>query len=427
MQLISSRNNILGKILVFILLFSFIYEIHFAYLPLNFPVIFGVIAFLVYVLSKKVRTKCKSNGWQPAKLLAIFLPVLIFSFISIVLNQSWDFYFVKWYIFFVLKVFACMLIMLLTKKYFGDLHYITLIKLFFLCAIIQVGLSIIIWVLPDIKELLYMTLTLGDIGEEALDRTSGLRLNGYGTNFFGAGTIHGFILFSTALLLQSRLKFLKSTTVIILYIVVFIVSMMMARTTIIGFALAMLLLVLINKPKFNVLKLITYTVLSCIISIAILGSLSPQFLEKFNYVITFGFEMFINYFNGDGLTTSSISNSMVDMYKFPDNIFTWVVGDGYWENPITGYYYKGTDIGYCRMLFYFGAFGLLVFYLCYLKLFKTIRARNTGIPRIYLQLLFIYFATLHLKGFTDLLPLILPLYFCDTLNKPIASHEYNSL
>ena len=257
----SSRNNILGKILVVILLFSFIYEIHFAYLPFNFPVIFGLIAFLVYILSKKIRTKCKNNGWQPTKLLAIFLPVLIFSFISIVLNQSWDFYFVKWYILFVLKVFACMLIMLLTKKYFGGLHYITLIKLFFLCSIIQVCLSIIMWALPDIKERLYLTLTLGAIEEEALDRTSGLRLNGYGTNFFGVGTVHGFILFSTVLLLKSRLKFLKSITVITVYIVVFIVSMMMARTTIIGFALAMLLLLLINKPKFNVLKLVTYTVI----------------------------------------------------------------------------------------------------------------------------------------------------------------------
>ena len=54
---------------------------------------------------------------------------------------------------------------------------------------------------------------------------------------------------------------------------------------------------------------------------------------------------------------------------WPDNINTWLIGDGYFELPMndyyyTGpayYYYMGTDVGYCRFVFYFGILGLLAF------------------------------------------------------------------
>lgn len=412
MQIAFRLDHILGKLLVVFLLFSFIYEIHFAYLPLNFPVMFGLMSFFIYAIDKGVRNKCRSYGWNIIKLINVFIPVLLIAFISIVFNLSWDFYFVKWYIFFVLKVFASMGIMYLAKKYFSDLYYTTLIKIFFCCTTMQIFLSLLMWVMPGIKEILYSTLTVGDIGDEALERTSGLRMNGYGTNFFGSGVVHGFILFLIPLLTQQRLKMAQSTIGIVLYALIFVVSMMMARTTIIGFVMGLFLLMLIKKPKFNTIKLIAYLCISAIVGIVILGNLSLQFLENFEYVITFGFEMFINYFNGDGLTTSSISNSMVNMYIFPDNIFTWLFGDGLWETS-RGYYYKGTDIGLCRMLFYFGIIGLAIFLFCYFRLFKIIRGRDSGLPLRCLQLLFVYLIVLQFKGFVDLLPLILPLYFCD--------------
>jgi len=416
MQIAFRLDYIGGKLLVVFLLFSFIYEIHFAYFPLNFPVVFGLLSLFCYAFNKGLRNKCRSYGWNITSLISIFIPVLQIAFISIVINQSWDFYFIRWYIFFVLKIFACMSIMYLAKKYYSDLHYVTLVKIFFCCAVIQISLSLLMWVVPGIKEILYSTLTVSDIGDEALERTFGLRMNGYGTNFFGSGVVHGFILFVIPLLAQQRLKIVHSTIGMLLYALIFVISMMIARTTIIGFAMGLFLLIFIKKPKLNTLNLITYLCVSALVGIVILDSLSPQFLENFEYVITFGFEMFINYFNGDGLTTSSISNSMVNMYVFPDNISTWLFGDGLWETS-RGYYYKGTDIGLCRMLFYFGIIGLIIFLFCYLKLFKAIRKRNTGLPLRCLQLLFVYLVVLQFKGFVDLLPLILPLYFCDSQNK----------
>ena len=59
------------------------------------------------------------------------------------------------------------------------------------------------------------------------------------------------------------------------------------------------------------------------------------------------------------------------MFVFPDNIKTWIIGDGYIENPYNrdpyytgprfGGYYMGTDVGYLRFILYFGLLGLSLF------------------------------------------------------------------
>ena len=68
------------------------------------------------------------------------------------------------------------------------------------------------------------------------------------------------------------------------------------------------------------------------------------------------------------------------MYILPDNLKTWLIGDGYIENPTTidPYYtgevikgfYMGTDVGYLRFIFYFGIFGLLTFIAFFIAITK---------------------------------------------------------
>ena len=62
------------------------------------------------------------------------------------------------------------------------------------------------------------------------------------------------------------------------------------------------------------------------------------------------------------------SNQQLEsMVIWPDNLKTWLIGDGYFNSPsadayYTGKfyegYYMGTDVGYCRYIFYFGLIGL---------------------------------------------------------------------
>ena len=73
------------------------------------------------------------------------------------------------------------------------------------------------------------------------------------------------------------------------------------------------------------------------------------------------------------------------MIVFPDNFKTWIIGDGYIENPYRrdpyyvgpnyGGYYMGTDIGYLRFIFYFGLIGLVTFISYFFKVAKTCVSR----------------------------------------------------
>ena len=66
--------------------------------------------------------------------------------------------------------------------------------------------------------------------------------------------------------------------------------------------------------------------------------------------------------------TSSNDILLNHMFVLPDNLKTWIIGDGYGANP-TDYdpyyigkdyhgFYMGTDIGYLRFIFFFGLLGM---------------------------------------------------------------------
>lgn len=107
----------------------------------------------------------------------------------------------------------------------------------------------------------------------------------------------------------------------------------------------------------------------------------PFIIYLYNYDIgfrsniRFGFEGFFSLFETGKWQTGSNDILFNHMIVFPDNLKTWLIGDGYAANPTYDTYYigeeyhgfyKGTDIGYIRFLFYFGIMGcaLLIGFIC---------------------------------------------------------------
>ena len=86
--------------------------------------------------------------------------------------------------------------------------------------------------------------------------------------------------------------------------------------------------------------------------------------------LRFGFEGFFSLAEKGRWETHS-NEILKNMYVFPDNIRTWMIGDGYLENPYDidpyyigpkwGGYYMATDVGYLRFIFYFGLAGMIAF------------------------------------------------------------------
>ncbi len=163
-----------------------------------------------------------------------------------------------------------------------------------------------------------------------------------------------------------------------------IVGNMMARTTTIGVIMAIAYLIITinvdNKAKAASHKYLwTWCAVSLVAAVTIatiLYNTNPMIRSN----IRFGFEGFFSLVE-EGKWEVHSNELLKNMVVFPDDLKTWIIGNGYFENPSdTDPYYNGvqwkgfyqnTDIGYLRFIFYFGIFGLLAFMGYFIKVGTT--------------------------------------------------------
>lgn len=209
------------------------------------------------------------------------------------------------------------------------------------------------------------------------------RLYGIGASLDTAGTR-----FSAVLILivghiineKERRSLLWSSLYILLFLFICVIGSMIARTTYVGIILSVLLAVFsIISSGMNVsIKSFGIFSIICIIAFALVSVCIHLYNtnDRFYENMRFAFEGFFNLAEKGEYTVSS-NEKLKTMYVWPDNTKTWVIGDGYFSNPrndinylghstVEGFY-MGTDVGYCRFVFYFGLVGLLAFsvFLCY--------------------------------------------------------------
>ena len=135
--------------------------------------------------------------------------------------------------------------------------------------------------------------------------------------------------------------------------------------------------------------------------------------------VRFAFEGFFNWQETGEWTTTSTERWQT-MFIWPDNAKTWLIGDGYFDGPsdIDPYYvgpanpgyYKWTNIGYLRFIFYFGIVGLLTFIIYFCKVATTCVSRFKTYKGMFLLLLlfnFVYWC----KVATDIF-LVFALFLC---------------
>lgn len=213
------------------------------------------------------------------------------------------------------------------------------------------------------------------------------RLVGFGAYFFNGGILNSLALICSVYFIKMKQN-IKTYTFLYFFILIF--GILMARTTIIGFIMSMLYY-LQEKELKEKLKL-------CVISfIGILGLsvTSLFFLENIDSkILRWGFEIFSG-------KSESVSH-LLKMYKFPLNIRTYLIGDGLWILS-DGKYYMETDVGYLRILWCIGIFGIILFLFYQKIIFSLISkySRNKEIERMSL-ILFLMVLVLNLKGYVDL-------------------------
>ena len=204
------------------------------------------------------------------------------------------------------------------------------------------------------------------------------RIYGIGASLDVAGTRFSACLILIVFLIQKnkeRLSQFHFWCYITAYVIIAVVGNMIARTTTVGIIIGLIYLGYVFKPwKLSVMKSsigIWRNILIISIILIPLGSYLYSTNEQFHKLFRFAFEGFFNYIEYGEWETAS-TGKLKTMYVFPDNLRTWIIGDGYFSNPhysdpnyvgkTTKYgYYMGTDVGYLRFIFYFGIIGLLSF------------------------------------------------------------------
>jgi hypothetical protein len=253
------------------------------------------------------------------------------------------------------------------------------------------------------------------LDESVIEKTVELRLIGFGSRFFGAGLVNAYAL----ILISFVVSFAKSKKELLFYafsfLIIFVIGMMMARTTLIGFILSLFVLLLPTsnistsapklKSKKYFLGYIFYFILLIVLIVWVITLFIPKVLEVLQVASNFGFEMFINYFE-NGRAESASTDIMQEMYVWPQKEWTYILGDGrFYSIPgdPSGGYYMDIDIGYIRLIYYFGIGGLIVFYWLQFIAIQMVGKTFFNKPNTFIIIMSLYVLILGGKGLADLL------------------------
>lgn len=215
--------------------------------------------------------------------------------------------------------------------------------------------------------------------------SQGKRMYGIGAGLDVAGLRFSSVLCSIAYI-TSRIASTTRKRYIWIYLICFIiiglVGNMIARTTTVGVVLALAYWIYaLFRPGSThentyLWKWLIGTVVAALLIIVPLYNIDTNFKNN----TRFAFEGFFSLVEKGRWEVHS-NEILKNMYVFPDNMKTWLIGDGYIENPtrtdpyytgeVIGGFYKGTDVGYLRFIFYFGIFGLLTFIYFFIDLTRS--------------------------------------------------------
>lgn len=220
--------------------------------------------------------------------------------------------------------------------------------------------------------------TYFELDQKFLDNTPGVkRKYGIGASVDVAGTRFASVLVILSVIISKAQRDNKSNWLPFYVIAFFIIGLMgniISRTTTVGIGLAVCYwLFMIRNVKVDGQNLHRKAI-SQFLFVSVVVVCSAVYLyntdKSVHDDLRFGFEGFFSLFERGTWDVSS-NDRLMNMYVFPDNFKTWIIGDGYFENPrhtdpyfigeMTGGYYKGTDVGYLRFIFYFGLLGLTAF------------------------------------------------------------------
>lgn len=379
----------------------------------NMMALIGLILFAVQICMRRMSIFSKDY-------IQMFALALVFSLVvsfSITYNATYDMAYARFIVSVSLWMSAAFLVCSVIRFTHGYIDVELLCKYLIAVCVLQCVIALVIDTNSAVK---IFVNTYVEQGQSFLDSNHVKRLYGIGASLDVAGSR-----FSAVLVLIATLLFRKSndnriiSLLLLAFLIISIVGNMIARTTTVGMMLG--LLFIIYKLHANGYKYRRMIYWICALSILVIPVLGYIYNHDANFerLVKFGFEGFISIIEkGEWYTTSN--ETLTNMIVFPDNIKTWIIGDGYFDDPFAtdpyytgehaGGFYKGTDIGYLRFIFYCGLAGLIVLIAYSFKITQICIRRFVNYKTMFLLLLAINLIV-WLKVSTDIF-LVFALFLC---------------
>lgn len=343
----------------------------------------------------------------------LFYPVLmsLFTVLSSVVNTITENTFIifPFQVIYLLLLSYC--IYYITKRFCKVISFYVITRYFLMTLVVQSVIAIVMFVNQPICLFLFDLQGI-DLTSRVIKMYFGVRLIGLGCFYFGAGAIYGLGLIAIMPFMLKAKNKQQLIKLILLYVYIFIVGIFFARTAMIGCVFSIVYLIfcilipkMCNKVFLVFRQFIIYLTVFGIALVFIYTS-SPKLQKDYGDIIDFGFEAFINLVeNGELSTASSDGLTEYHLSIWPQNQKTYYIGDMRWTKGDS--YYGDSDVGYVRLLFYFGVPGVILF-----LLYQYSIVRISGlifkerILSFFFFTVFFYALILLIKGYIDVASLI---------------------
>ncbi|MEH6305836.1 hypothetical protein RYH73_09285 [Olivibacter sp. CPCC 100613] len=304
----------------------------------------------------------------------------------------------------------------------GKLSPRLLINYLVAVCLLQCALALLIEFVPAVKIFVDSYFSIGIT--EFLNKVK--RLYGIGAALDVAGVRFSAVLLMIAVLLAKDETIRHNSRAITVYVISFLliagIGNMIARTTLLGMVGGIVYLLsttgCFSRTMQHANIKLWGIILSALAVVFIIGAYYYNTDAAMHKLLRFGFEGFFSWAETGEWRTDSTDKLNTTMWIWPEvnDTKTWLIGKAVFSQ----WHDVGTDIGYCRFIFYSGATGLVTFIIFFAYLSVTMAQKSTVFKHLFI-LLFLLLLVNWFKVSTDIY-VIYALFL--SMESPYLSQHY---
>lgn len=410
-----------GMVVLTILTSFYFFPFEFTFLPgANTKMVMAGIGLIILIvqLARQGQSLINKDIFNLAIMAGI---VSLIGFFAVIWNDTHDYTYATYIVSMLVWLSGAYVVIQAIKKFHGHISVELLCNYLIVVCVAQCLIAFAMTQSPSLKA--FVDSFLGSTGFMGKLKD---RMYGIGASLDVAGSRFSVILMMIVFLVTKTAKTEKKKYIglyMISFILISVIGSMMSRTTSIGAICALAYLIYVSRLytlKFdsNMAHVYGWFIVIMFVMILLITYVYNT-NQTFHDNLRFGFEGFFSLVEKGKWEVHS-NEILKNMYVFPDNLKTWIIGDGYFDNPngsepyytgpIWHGFYQNTDVGYLRFIYYFGVAGLLAFSLFMIKTGKVCMDRFASYRSLFFVILLLNFVV-WFKVSSDIF-LVFALFLC---------------